>query len=77
MLSELNFGSQGTLLLQFLLVSSLMRVHSGKDREEMMPKTMFITRAKKVGDTKIGGHEAVTITIEGREIFCGRRDEQE
>ena len=43
-----------------------MRVHSGKDREEMMPKTMFITRAKKVGDTKIGGHEAVVITIEGK-----------
>ena len=52
-----------------------MRVHSGKDREEMMPKTMFITREKKVGDTKIRGHEA--IMIEGREIFRGGRDEQE
>ena len=42
-----------------------------------MPKTMFITREKKVGETKIGGHEAVVITIEGREIFRGGRDEQE
>ncbi len=45
----------------FCLLSALMRVHSGKDWEEMMLKTMFITRAKKVGDTKIGGHEVVVI----------------
>ena len=31
-----------------------MRVHSGKDREEMMSKTLFTTRAKKVGDTNFG-----------------------
>ena len=31
-----------------------MTVHSGKDREEMMSKTLFTTKAKKVGDTNFG-----------------------
>ena len=31
-----------------------MRVHSKKDGEEMLSKTMFITRAKKLGDTNFG-----------------------
>ena len=35
----------------FCLLSALMRVHSGKDRKEMMLKTLFTTKAKKIGDT--------------------------